>query len=60
MKPIAPQFLTVEQVCSMLSCSRATIWRWSKERADFPKPLKLGPATTRWRTADVEAFLASR
>lgn len=59
MKPIAPQFLTVAQVCTMLNCSKATVWRWTST-GHFPPPVKLGPNTTRWRAGEVEAWLAER
>lgn len=59
MIPITLQFLTVQQVCAMFNISRATVWRWVST-GHLPAPVKLGPNTTRWRAADVEAFLASR
>ncbi|WP_348827424.1 AlpA family phage regulatory protein [Halomonas sp. RT37] len=52
----APTFLTVRQVAERHAVSVPTVWRWARERADFPKPQRLGPAATRWRLADLEAW----
>jgi prophage regulatory protein len=43
---------------SMLGITSTTLWRWSKERADFPKPIKLGEVVTVWRISDLEEFVA--
>lgn len=56
---VTPEYLTVRQVSGLLGISKATCWRWTAT-GDFPKPIKLGPNTTRWRVADVEDFLAAR
>lgn len=56
----APTFLTVRQVADRLAVSIPTVWRWARERSDFPKPQRLGPAATRWRLADLEAWEAKQ
>lgn len=33
--------------------SRKTIWRWAAE-GRLPAPVRIGPATTRWRKSDIE------
>lgn len=48
------QYLSVSQVAARLGVSKATVWRWSAQ-GTLPKPVKLGPNTTRWRVADLEA-----
>jgi prophage regulatory protein len=50
------RFLSVRHVAIRLSVSPATIWRWSRERTDFPKPIRLSNGCTRWREADLAAF----
>jgi predicted DNA-binding transcriptional regulator AlpA len=35
--------------------SRATIWRWVKNNK-FPRPIKLGAGSTRWRLSDLEIW----
>ena len=49
-------FLSVKQVAERYGLSVATIWRWSKERDDFPRPRKLGSGSTRWKLDDLVAF----
>ncbi len=51
-------YLTVDQVAERLGVSRDTIWRW-KRNGTFPKAVKLGGRTTRWRLSDIEAWEAS-
>lgn len=33
-----------------------TLWRWVKERPDFPRPLKLGPRVTVFKLDDLLAW----
>jgi len=47
-------FLTAKQVATRYDVGVATIWRWSRDRDDFPKPKKLGDNCTRWRLSDLE------
>lgn len=41
-------WLRLGDLTERYSCSPSTIWRWSKNRADFPKPVRLGPNTVAW------------
>ena len=47
------EWLTVEQVAQRFAVSAATIWRWTRE-SKFPRPIKVGGRSTRWRRADIE------
>jgi len=40
-----------------LGISLATLWRWAKERPDFPKPRKHGPRCTVWDLTELDAWL---
>lgn len=51
-------FLKDRQVAARLGISRPSLWRWVKD-GRFPRPVKLGPAVTRWRLSDIEKFEAS-
>lgn len=51
--------LSVKQVASRLSTSPCTIWRWARTE-DFPKPVKLSAGCTRFRSSDIDAFVAQR
>ncbi|ERS11632.1 hypothetical protein Q672_19220 [Marinobacter sp. EVN1] len=50
-----PMFYTVDEVSSRYKVSTKTIWRWVRE-GRFPRPVKVGPGTTRWREEDLQAF----
>lgn len=49
-------YLTAIQVSQRLSVGKATVWRWTKYNAVFPKPVRLTPGATRWRLSDLIAF----
>ena len=36
--------------------SNTTLWRWVRERPDFPRPTRLGPRTTVFQLDDLLAF----
>lgn len=58
-KPVAEEaerYLTVRDVARRFAVSVQTVWRWAKERSEFPKPVELSPGTTRWRMSDLIAF----
>ena len=48
------QFLNDREVAERYSVSRPTVWRWVSE-GHLPKPVKVGPGSTRWRIADLDA-----
>jgi predicted DNA-binding transcriptional regulator AlpA len=49
-------YLTVIQVAQRLSLGKATIWRWTKDDKNLPKPIRFGKKATRWRLSDLIAF----
>ena len=55
------KLLTVTDLAGVLGISKRTCWRLSAQaeagQGRFPRPLRLGPKTVRWRVADVEAYL---
>jgi prophage regulatory protein len=48
-------YLTDRDVAKRFSVHRCTIWRWTCQ-GDFPKPVKLGGTTTRWRLSEIETW----
>jgi len=56
------QLLTVRKVACLLSLHPRSVWRLTglaeAGLSDFPRPLRLGPKSVRWRLSDVEDYLA--
>ena len=57
------RLLTVKELAAALGVHERTCWRLAAMaeagQGDFPRPLRIGPRTVRWRVADVEAYLAA-
>lgn len=49
-------YLSVRHVADRFDVSPNSIWRWTANNPEFPKPIKLGPGCTRWRLSDLLAF----
>jgi predicted DNA-binding transcriptional regulator AlpA len=49
-------FLRLPQVLELVPVSKSTWWAGCKT-GRFPKPVKLGPRTSAWRTEDIAALL---
>lgn len=47
-------------IAGVLGCSRNTVWRKARTaEGGFPKPIKVGPKTTRWQVGAIRIYLAS-
>ncbi len=53
-------YLSDEQLAARYSVSRGTVWRWHRNDASFPRPVKLSPGCTRWRLAEIERWEAEQ
>ena len=53
------QLLKRTEVEEVTSLSRSTIYA-AMDIGDFPHPVKVGKRAVRWRSADVEDWIASR
>ena len=53
------QMLTCRDLEELLKISKGTIYRWM-EADEFPKPLQLGASMVRWRSTDIEKWLADK
>lgn len=48
--------LRPKRAAEFLGIGRATLWRWSKERDDFPKPIHLSSRCTVFDQAQLVAW----
>lgn len=46
-----------KQAAELLGIGTATLWRWAKERHDFPRPIKLSPRCTVFSAEALKAWL---
>ncbi len=57
------KLLTVKDMAAMLGVHERSVWRMAAQaeagHGVFPRPLRIGPKTVRWRLADVEAYFAA-
>lgn len=53
-------YLSDTDLAARYGVSRNTVWRWSREKDDFPKPVKLSAGCTRWKLADVLRWETAR
>ena len=49
-------FLRLPQVLERIPISKSAWWQGCKE-GRFPKPIKLGPRTSAWRSSDIAALV---
>lgn len=45
-------------VAAVCGVSEVTVYRWARQRADFPKAQRIGTQTTVWRVGAVRAFIS--
>jgi prophage regulatory protein len=60
--PIAAEsgrLLKLAEVKNLTGLSHSTIYRWM-DAEEFPRPIKLGAASVRWREADLKAWIESK
>ena len=48
------------EVLELLGVSHNTLYRWMDGAEQFPRPVKIGARATRWRSDEVEAWIARR
>ena len=49
-------FMTIKQVAARYATSKHSIYRWVRERRDFPKPYLLPSNIKRWKITDLEQW----
>ncbi len=56
----ASQLIRVSAVAAILSVSRSTVWRWSKFKPEFPRPIKISTGVTAWKLSEIQEWLEGR
>ena len=59
MNVVEKRALNLEEVVGLVSLSSATVYRMMS-RGEFPRPVRVGRRAARWRSGEVEEWLASR
>lgn len=61
--PATVRLINVRQLAEALGIHERSCWRLAAKAEagliEFPKPLRIGPKTVRWRVSDVEAYLVA-
>ncbi len=62
MKNESPEqtYMRPAEICWHFRVSRATLYRWAKNRHDFPKPIKAGDRVTLFEVAEVDKFIRAQ
>ncbi|MGG7644240.1 helix-turn-helix transcriptional regulator [Rhodovulum sp. YNF3179] len=53
---MAETYLSDTDLGHRYGVTRQTIWRWHRNRADFPRVRKLSPGCARWRLSEIAAW----
>lgn len=53
-------FLTDTDLAARYNIARPTVWRWHRERPDFPRVVRLTPGCARWKLSEIEAWEKAR
>ena len=56
--PLPRPYLTEQEVAARFAVSPDSIRRWIRD-GKFPRGVRVGKGTTRWRLSDIEAYEAS-
>jgi len=51
------QLLRVSEVAEMFGVSKASIWNWTKDNPNFPKPAKLTSKVTVWKLSELNKYV---
>ncbi|GHB24491.1 hypothetical protein GCM10007094_10670 [Pseudovibrio japonicus] len=52
-------YLSDKELSARWGVARPTIWRWHRQKPNFPKCIKLTEGCSRWRLSEIEAWEAS-
>lgn len=57
---MADTYLSDKDLSNRYHITRNTVWRWHRERPDFPRAIKLSPNCTRWKLCEITAWETSQ
>lgn len=60
MKKSGNKMIRPADAAKKLGIGLSTLWRKASDQSDFPKPIKLGPATTAFFEDELDAYIAER
>jgi predicted DNA-binding transcriptional regulator AlpA len=49
-------YLSDKDLSRRYQITRNTVWRWNRERSDFPRAIRLTAGCTRWKLSEIEAW----
>ena len=53
-------YLSDKDLSERYHITRNTVWRWHRERSDFPRSVKLSSNCTRWKLSNITAWETSQ
>jgi predicted DNA-binding transcriptional regulator AlpA len=56
----AKEYIRAKKLAPQLDVSIPTVWRWSRENPDFPKPYRLSGRVTAWKISEIEAWAEAK
>lgn len=56
---ISGDFISAERVAAKLDITTRAVQKWTSEKPDFPKPVKITRRCTRWSEREIDQWLAS-
>jgi len=57
---MAVTYLSDLDLAKRYNIARHTVWRWHRERADFPRAVRLTPGCSRWKLSEIEAWESAK
>jgi predicted DNA-binding transcriptional regulator AlpA len=58
--PARDRLIGTGEVADLLNCHVISVYRWLRERSDFPVPIRISPNRLAWRQGAILDYIASR